>query len=93
MHKIMPKMKKKQILAHLILAFLLTASQCYYTTAIMLRAMEPVASNTGPAQQRTGSATRYMFATWKFGQQIRGNIHKVPSGPNPIGNRHPPSYP
>lgn len=41
MHKIMPKMERKQIPAYLILAFLLIASQCCYTTAITLRAMKP----------------------------------------------------
>ncbi|KAG6670066.1 hypothetical protein CIPAW_01G284900 [Carya illinoinensis] len=59
-----------------------------------------------PAQSSEGSAAGFLSATWvsrtssgwhlfvtinKSGMQVIENYRKVPSTPNPIGNRHPPA--
>ncbi|XVE52694.1 hypothetical protein DITRI_Ditri02bG0143300 [Diplodiscus trichospermus] len=45
------------------------------------------------AKPKPYSANRFLLATWKAGRQFNDNMRKVPSAPNPIGNRHPPSKP
>ncbi|XP_059458483.1 CLAVATA3/ESR (CLE)-related protein 46-like [Corylus avellana] len=88
-----PKMKRKEIQIYLLLAFILTTSQCYYSTAMRnIHSAESVGFKLKPAQARESSAAGHMSATWinKSGIQDQKTAHKVPSGPSPIGNRHPP---
>ncbi|PSS32590.1 CLE46p like [Actinidia chinensis var. chinensis] len=74
-------MKKKLVLAILLLAFLI-ATQSNSVVALKL----------GQTQARAHLATRFILNTEKkVWKQAKGNIHKVPSGPNPIGNHQPPS--
>uniref|UniRef100_A0A6N2NDF3 Uncharacterized protein n=1 Tax=Salix viminalis TaxID=40686 RepID=A0A6N2NDF3_SALVM len=66
-------MKRKQILAYALLAFLV-ASQ--------------FDSRLENAQPKFRSA-RYLLASWvsKSGTKFKDTIHKSPSGPSPIGNQ------
>ncbi|KAF3965590.1 hypothetical protein CMV_010228 [Castanea mollissima] len=92
MHKLKLKMKRKQIQISLFLALILIASQCYHSTAMRMHTAESVDFNLKSAQARKSSATEFKSFTWsKSGIHVRENVKKVPSGPNPIGNKHPPS--
>ncbi|XVF83633.1 hypothetical protein PTKIN_Ptkin16aG0505600 [Pterospermum kingtungense] len=91
-------MKRIEALACLIIAFLLlTASQSQFSMAIRIGpAMETVDDDMKmirTAIPKPNSANRLLLATWEPGTQFNGDMKKVPSAPNPIGNRHPPSKP
>ncbi|XWS07774.1 hypothetical protein CRYUN_Cryun41cG0019800 [Craigia yunnanensis] len=91
-------MKRIEVLAYLIIAFLLlTASQSQFSIAIRIgQAMETVDDDMKmirTAKPKPNSGNRFLLATWEPGTQFDGNMRKVPSAPNPIGNRHPPSKP
>ncbi|KAK6228000.1 hypothetical protein SCA6_000340 [Theobroma cacao] len=46
------------------------------------------------AKPKPNSGKRFLLSTWKEpATQFKDNMRKVPSAPNPIGNRHPPSKP
>ncbi|XP_041000588.1 CLAVATA3/ESR (CLE)-related protein 46-like [Juglans microcarpa x Juglans regia] len=87
---LLPKMKRKEVRICLLLAFIFITSGCYYFTAIRIRSAESAVDfKFKPVKARESSAAGFMTATWnKSGMQ---NNRKVPSAPNPIGNRHPPS--
>ncbi|GMN57238.1 hypothetical protein TIFTF001_026349 [Ficus carica] len=86
-------MKRKQVFLHLLFAFLLLASRCRYSsTAFAIRAAESVKLNIEHVPERKTLAIRQMLSAWVESRKIgKESIHKVPSGPNPIGNGHPPS--
>ncbi|XP_062154074.1 CLAVATA3/ESR (CLE)-related protein 46-like [Alnus glutinosa] len=87
-------MKRKEIQIYIFLAFILIASQCCYSTAMRnIHTAESVGFfKLKPSQARESSAAGYMSAPWinKSGMKDQKAAHKVPSGPSPIGNRHPP---
>ncbi|XP_062084928.1 CLAVATA3/ESR (CLE)-related protein 46 [Humulus lupulus] len=87
MHKLMFSMGRVRALIQLFLAcILLAATQCHHST-ITVQAIESVHFRIKPAQPNSRSGTR-------FGPPARVNgekFHKRPSGPNPVGNRRPPS--
>ncbi|XP_022748437.1 uncharacterized protein LOC111298021 [Durio zibethinus] len=93
-----PKMKRIEVSAHLIIAFLLlTTSQSQFSMAIRIgQAMETVGDDIKmitTAKPKPNSANRLLLATWEPGTQFKGSVRKAPSAPNPIGNKHPPSKP
>ncbi|KAG6728607.1 hypothetical protein I3842_02G180100 [Carya illinoinensis] len=87
---LLPKMKRKEVRICLLLAFIFITSGCYYFTAMRIRSAESAVDFMfKPAKARESPATGFKTATWnKSGMQSN---RKVPSAPNPIGNRHPPS--
>ncbi|KAJ9175701.1 hypothetical protein P3X46_014230 [Hevea brasiliensis] len=85
----MPEMKRKQQIIAYFLFALFIASHCHCSSAIMVHAAYSVDYRHRSTQQKTSSSTRYMLASRKSGAQVKETIQKVPSGPNPIGNRHP----
>ncbi|PNT17750.1 hypothetical protein POPTR_010G206700v4 [Populus trichocarpa] len=80
-------MKRKQILAYALLAFLIASDQCHYSAGIVVQAAKSVDTRLKNAQPILRS-TRYKLASWKSGTKFKDTIHKAPSGPSPIGNRH-----
>ncbi|PON88692.1 hypothetical protein TorRG33x02_153980 [Trema orientale] len=86
-------MKRKQFLVYLLFAFLLVASRHHYpSNAFMIHAAKSVTLNGANTPARKSLALRQMLATLVNSRKlVKENTHKVPSGPNPIGNRHPPS--
>ncbi|OAY46067.1 hypothetical protein MANES_07G114000v8 [Manihot esculenta] len=93
----MPQMKRKHQLIAFFLFALFIASQSYCSPVIMVHAADSGKATifdfrVRNTQQKTNSFTRHMLAYRKSaGAQVKEIIQKVPSGPNPIGNRHPPS--
>ncbi|XP_040988712.1 CLAVATA3/ESR (CLE)-related protein 46-like [Juglans microcarpa x Juglans regia] len=88
----MQKMKRKDIQICLFLAFVFIATRSYSATAMRIRKAEPGSFKLKPAQSSEGSAAGFLSATWnKSGMQVINSYRKVPSVPNPIGNRHPPA--
>ncbi|XP_021295275.1 uncharacterized protein LOC110424898 isoform X2 [Herrania umbratica] len=89
-------MKRIQVVAYLIIAFfLVTASQSQFSIAIRIQAMGTVDEDTKirTAKPKPNSGNRFLLSTWEPETQFNDNMRKVPSSPNPIGNRHPPSKP
>ncbi|XP_040951551.1 uncharacterized protein [Gossypium hirsutum] len=98
-------MKNIQVLAYMIFAFLLlSASQSHFSIALRIPAIEtgkffsvffwgPNLSffdydlKISTARQTQNPSNRFSLA-W-----VKDNMRKVPSAPNPSGNRHPPSKP
>ncbi|KAJ4970006.1 hypothetical protein NE237_003105 [Protea cynaroides] len=109
MQKLLARMTGRQILQHLLLAFTLlavAASHSHFPNPIMVQAVEtgkllhfchylPSAFRLGPAEPRSHSSSGSTLATWENTRKmIQGRKNrKVPSGPSPIGNRHPPTKP
>ncbi|XP_060975049.1 CLAVATA3/ESR (CLE)-related protein 46-like [Cannabis sativa] len=83
------KMKRKQILAYFLYALLLlVASFPHYLSA----ASDNVKLHGASTPAKNTLALRQMLVTWANSRKlVKGNGPKIPSGPNPIGNRHPPS--
>eukprot|EP00257_Ricinus_communis_P027362 XP_025014776.1 uncharacterized protein LOC112536340 [Ricinus communis] len=82
-------MKRKHIIAYFLVA-LFIASRCHCYLATMVQHADSVDSKLGNAQLGKSFPTKYVFSR-KAGTHVKELIHKAPSGPNPIGNRHPPS--
>ncbi|KAJ7975825.1 CLAVATA3/ESR (CLE)-related protein 46-like [Quillaja saponaria] len=81
-------MKREQNVYVFIMVFILIASEFYYSKAVRFQAAKSVEVDLGAAQPRASSSTmKNKPITW-IKQE---NIHKAPSGPNPIGNRQPPT--
>ncbi|KAJ4725842.1 CLAVATA3/ESR (CLE)-related protein 46-like [Melia azedarach] len=75
-------------LIYLLLAWLLVvASQRHFSTKVMVQAIESVELKVRPGQSGSRSRTGKVWVTWTEKKKIR----KTPSGPNPVGNHHPPS--
>ncbi|KAJ4719852.1 CLAVATA3/ESR (CLE)-related protein 46-like isoform X1 [Melia azedarach] len=77
------------------LMIILVVSYCNCSTAIRIHAAESVNFNLEEsAHSRMSISSRYIVASWvskiKSRKLVKDNSHKVPSGPNPIGNWHPP---
>ncbi|XP_050290980.1 CLAVATA3/ESR (CLE)-related protein 46 isoform X2 [Quercus robur] len=85
MHQLMRKMRR-QTLIHLLLAWLLATSQhSYFATNV--QAVKSVHFRFRPGQLSSRSHNGYALSA-----RVRGkNNHKIPSGPNPVGNHRPPS--
>nr|KJB67651.1 hypothetical protein B456_010G202200 [Gossypium raimondii] len=84
-------MKNIQVLAYMIFAFLLlSASQSHFSIALRIPAIETVDYDLkiSTARQTQNPSNRFSLAWVKD-----DNMRKVPSAPNPSGNRHPPSKP
>ncbi|KAL4188910.1 hypothetical protein AMTRI_Chr08g162810 [Amborella trichopoda] len=88
----------------LLVCLLLAASQQQNLTTFMVHAMQPAdaifqmahpgANNVTVAfsnqeKERANAPTQGRKVGKNSGKR---RLHKVPSGPNPIGNRHPPSH-
>ncbi|TQE03263.1 hypothetical protein C1H46_011164 [Malus baccata] len=83
---------RRQITTHLLLVWLLLAASQYHHRTTYVQAIESVQFKLNTAQPASGSGslgsrTRYVLPTKVGGR----NIHKTPSGPNPVGNHRPPS--
>ncbi|KAL5734744.1 hypothetical protein ACOSP7_032605 [Xanthoceras sorbifolium] len=99
----MSKMKCRAYIILFVSVLLLTASVCNYSTAIRIQAAQSgklYIAQSVDVKIETSSVRRYILATWVRKLKINtgrsdntDSIHKVPSGPNPIGNWHPPSRP
>ncbi|KAL9418839.1 hypothetical protein AB3S75_036738 [Citrus x aurantiifolia] len=90
MQKVYVTMKNKACVS-LFLAFLVVSS-CSFAAAITIQAAESVDFKLETGKSRMSSASRYILATWvnkiKSRRLAKVAVHKVPSGPNPIGNWH-----
>ncbi|XP_031267677.1 CLAVATA3/ESR (CLE)-related protein 46-like [Pistacia vera] len=85
-------MKNEAYILFIVLS--LIASHCSSSTDIGIQAAKSVDLMVEPAKPRMSTASRDLLGTWiKLRKQVTDSIHKVPSGPNPIGNVHPPSKP
>ncbi|KAK7846015.1 hypothetical protein CFP56_008530, partial [Quercus suber] len=88
MHQLMRKMRR-QTLIHLLLAWLLLATSQHSYFATNVQAVQSVHFRFRPGQLSSRSHNGYALSARK---QVRGkNNHKIPSGPNPVGNQRPPS--
>ncbi|GAB4824377.1 hypothetical protein Ancab_007265 [Ancistrocladus abbreviatus] len=83
----MMEMARRQTILLLLAWLLLAASQNHYTI-IKVQATESVNFKLQP-ESSLRSASEYDHPT-RVEQKI---LRKAPSGPNPIGNQHPPSRP
>ncbi|GLU02383.1 hypothetical protein SLE2022_196350 [Rubroshorea leprosula] len=87
MHILLPKMKG-QVLLFLLLAWLLLAvSQPQDFQKINVQATDSVHSNLRPRRLISRAESRNELPTWAAMKRNR----KSASGPNPVGNQHPPS--
>ncbi|XP_042476893.1 CLAVATA3/ESR (CLE)-related protein 46 [Macadamia integrifolia] len=90
-------MKGRQILTHLLLGFILlavAASYSHFSNSIMVQAVESAAFRLGRPQLGSPSASGSTLSAWTTRNTIEERkASKVPSGPSPIGNRHPPTKP
>ncbi|KAJ8620778.1 hypothetical protein MRB53_029307 [Persea americana] len=96
MHKLMHRMERKQVIAHLLLTCLLAASAQYRNfSTIMVQAKESDNLELRNKLLESQSVGTQVLASWeKTRQEVEAKkIRKVPSGPNPIGNHHPPARP
>ncbi|XP_042512388.1 uncharacterized protein LOC122087359 isoform X1 [Macadamia integrifolia] len=101
MQKLLAKMRSRQSLVHLLLAFILlavAASNSHFSNPTMVQAVETVvitaAFRHGPAELGSHSTSRSTLATWENTRKMTGRKkRKVPSGPSPIGNQHSPTRP
>ncbi|KAJ0046523.1 hypothetical protein Pint_06266 [Pistacia integerrima] len=93
-------MKNEAYILFIVLS--LIASHCSSSTDIGIQAAKSgqqfiIDLMVEPAKPRMSTASRDLLGTWvskiKLRKQVTDSIHKVPSGPNPIGNVHPPSKP
>ncbi|KAL6341492.1 hypothetical protein AAG906_032611 [Vitis piasezkii] len=85
-HRLLSKMGRRQTLFALLLAcLLLAASPHRYSAATRVQA----GSKPREASASAAAAAGFSFATSAKGKKTR----KSPSGPNPVGNQHPPSRP
>ncbi|KAL4388106.1 hypothetical protein GQ457_09G029430 [Hibiscus cannabinus] len=80
------KIKIQVILAYLLLALL--------TSSIAMGTVNMDTRMTRHAKPNPDSViSRFLLATLESGGKVNENMKKVPSAPNPKGNRHPPSKP
>ncbi|XP_042512389.1 uncharacterized protein LOC122087359 isoform X2 [Macadamia integrifolia] len=97
MQKLLAKMRSRQSLVHLLLAFILlavAASNSHFSNPTMVQAVETAAFRHGPAELGSHSTSRSTLATWENTRKMTGRKkRKVPSGPSPIGNQHSPTRP
>ncbi|KAG6600053.1 hypothetical protein SDJN03_05286, partial [Cucurbita argyrosperma subsp. sororia] len=84
MHRQMTEQNRTLVLAYLLFG-LLISSQCVHSIGFV--------NHFESAESRQAQPGRkFMFVdTMKGREQVRASGRKNPSGPNPIGNRHPPS--
>ncbi|XP_010651039.3 uncharacterized protein LOC104879552 [Vitis vinifera] len=95
-HRLLSKMGRRQTLFALLLAcLLLAASPHRYSAATKVQA----GSKPREASASAAAAAGFSFATslitlMNINKQAKGKkTRKSPSGPNPVGNQHPPSRP
>ncbi|KAB2063708.1 hypothetical protein E1A91_A10G239000v1 [Gossypium mustelinum] len=82
------KIKVQVMLAYLLIAFLLLpSSQSHYSSIPMQITVNH------DMKTRLPKPNRFLLAAWEHGTNVKGNMKKVPSAPNPKGNRHVPSKP
>nr|GMD22538.1 CLAVATA3/ESR (CLE)-related protein 46 [Ipomoea batatas]GMD24006.1 CLAVATA3/ESR (CLE)-related protein 46 [Ipomoea batatas]GMD29335.1 CLAVATA3/ESR (CLE)-related protein 46 [Ipomoea batatas] len=87
---LMLKMKRAQQLLPLLFVWLLFAAVLHYYS--LLLTAQPIHSanfKSSHPNNKLGNTNGYFHAA--SGKEMK--IHKKPSGPNPIGNQHPPSRP
>ncbi|XXG54781.1 hypothetical protein AAC387_Pa03g2576 [Persea americana] len=96
MSKLMQRMERKQIITHLLLTFLLLSATAHYHNfiSIMVQARESDNVKRGIKGLESQAVAPQELSTWKIKHEIEANkARKVPSGPSPIGNHHPPVKP
>ncbi|KAL9412930.1 hypothetical protein AB3S75_041566 [Citrus x aurantiifolia] len=85
MHHFKTKMRGHSLVTILLAWLLLSACQQHYSNKVAVQAVESVEFQPGQVGSR--SQTRKVLPSWVERKKIR----KSPSGPNPVGNQHPPS--
>ncbi|XP_043693314.1 CLAVATA3/ESR (CLE)-related protein 46 isoform X2 [Telopea speciosissima] len=98
MQKLPAKMRGRQSLVHLLLAFILlavAASNSHFSNPITVQAVETAAFRHGSAEPGSHPSSGSTLAIWENTRKMTQGrkTHKVPSGPSPVGNRHPPTRP
>ncbi|PNT19263.1 hypothetical protein POPTR_009G029000v4 [Populus trichocarpa] len=87
-HPFKPKMSRLTFTIHLLLALLLlVASQQHFPSIIKVQAIEAVHFKLKPRQLTSKLHVGDDLPNWVAEKRI----HKSSSGPNPVGNRNPPS--
>ncbi|XP_044482423.1 CLAVATA3/ESR (CLE)-related protein 46-like [Mangifera indica] len=78
-----------QAFTFILLACLLVAASQhqYFSTKFMVQSIGSVELNVITAKPSTRAHTGKVFPTWVEWKKLR----RAPSGPNPVGNQHPPS--
>nr|GME16558.1 CLAVATA3/ESR (CLE)-related protein 46 [Ipomoea batatas]GME20201.1 CLAVATA3/ESR (CLE)-related protein 46 [Ipomoea batatas] len=87
---LMLKMKRAQQLLPLLFVWLFFAATLHYYS--LIPTAQPIRSanfKSSHPNNMLGNTNGYFHAA--SGKEMK--IHKKPSGPNPIGNQHPPSRP
>ncbi|KAL5814466.1 hypothetical protein ACOSQ4_025107 [Xanthoceras sorbifolium] len=80
-------MRRLSLICFLLVWLLLANSQHHRFTIVMAQAVESVQFKVRPLLPSSSSRTGRVKPTWDAGKKF----HKTPSGPNPVGNHHPPS--
>ncbi|XP_022878718.1 CLAVATA3/ESR (CLE)-related protein 46-like [Olea europaea var. sylvestris] len=87
-------MIRTRILLYLLLVWLISAAfQQHQAIGFNVRATESVDFKIKPAEYRTAAGHIMRTLAGNVKGEKEKKIRKAPSGPNPIGNRRPPSKP
>ncbi|XP_044505611.1 CLAVATA3/ESR (CLE)-related protein 46-like [Mangifera indica] len=81
----------KQIVTNILLACLLLAASHhqFYSTKFLVQAIPSVEFSVRTPQPSSMAHKGTVFPTWAERKKHR----RAPSGPNPVGNQHPPTRP
>ncbi|XP_050205903.1 CLAVATA3/ESR (CLE)-related protein 46 isoform X2 [Mercurialis annua] len=88
-NRLMQKMSRKTLTRLLLVWLLLVASLQYFSFHIKVQATESAHFKLEAAQPSSRSRKANIWPSRVGGRKIQ----KAPSGPNPVGNRNPPTKP